>query len=461
VRRRDILLLCVVFVGPHALRRWEGGLPSDSVIYAAIARTMVDTGDWVDIRFGDEPHLKKPPLLFWLSALGMTLWGTDGTGARILPILCMLALACAVYLALDGLGYRRAGFWTAAILLVTRGFIRNSHLRMEPIICLLTACAVLGAVRARKQPWMLCSIGLAAGFGVLTKSVAGFWPLLAGLPAAVLLGPPRALRRPAFWLGLLGGTLVALPWYLAISLRHGPVFWNQFLGTQIWQRLSAEGGEFLYKPPTFYLGSFALNFLPGLPLLLGAAVQGLRGRLGMPRRLGTFLIIWTALAAAIPLVPRTKYARYLLHLYLPLGIYCGFFLASILPAAAEDTLKRRLRAGLVTAYLVLACLPVSIRGRDRTGVTELAPVFRQYAGRGYQTFLYKHKLSRTKAALIVYAGIYPHRIEEGADLDAIPRSLVVSREALPGRTPLVRSEHYRVYVAGRDPGGRTSGPGGG
>jgi hypothetical protein len=56
--------------------------------YAAVARQMVTTGDWITPRLDDTLFLNKPPLAFWLAAVSFETLGTArrgvpaGAGAR-------------------------------------------------------------------------------------------------------------------------------------------------------------------------------------------------------------------------------------------------------------------------------------------------------------------------------------------------------------------------------------------
>ena len=51
--------------------------------YAAIARAMLDGGDWLIPRLNGIPHFHKPPVAYWLSAGGMAALGANEWGARL------------------------------------------------------------------------------------------------------------------------------------------------------------------------------------------------------------------------------------------------------------------------------------------------------------------------------------------------------------------------------------------
>ena len=67
--------------------------------YAEMARKMLELGDFVVLHYTYEsPFWGKPPLSFWGSALGMSLFGVNEFGARIAPFVAGL-LVCALFFA--------------------------------------------------------------------------------------------------------------------------------------------------------------------------------------------------------------------------------------------------------------------------------------------------------------------------------------------------------------------------
>src|SRR5260370_22619032 len=50
---------------------------------AQIARTMLDSGDWVTARINGVIYLEKPPLKYWLIAISFRVFGVHDWAARI------------------------------------------------------------------------------------------------------------------------------------------------------------------------------------------------------------------------------------------------------------------------------------------------------------------------------------------------------------------------------------------
>src|SRR5437867_673923 len=59
-----------------------GMVGPDEPRYAAIARQMMATGDYITPRLNGNPWFEKPPLMYWLAAFGDRVFGINEAGAR-------------------------------------------------------------------------------------------------------------------------------------------------------------------------------------------------------------------------------------------------------------------------------------------------------------------------------------------------------------------------------------------
>src|ERR1700757_3741321 len=66
-----------------------GVIGPDEPRYAAIAREMARSGDWITPRLWGQPWFEKPALLYWMIASGFRL----GLGPELAPRLPVAALA--------------------------------------------------------------------------------------------------------------------------------------------------------------------------------------------------------------------------------------------------------------------------------------------------------------------------------------------------------------------------------
>jgi 4-amino-4-deoxy-L-arabinose transferase-like glycosyltransferase len=298
VRRRQVLLLTAVAAAVLFLwRLGSTGLVDETPpLFAASARAMAETGDWLIPRVNGLPRYDKPPLIYWAMGLlyalpGQELWNPLGTWAARLPS----ALSCgAVMLGLAATLLRwpqrperpALAALTAALayglspLVLLWGRIAVSDALFSGLLAgsLLLAWQTYAAPgRGWRSgwwwPWVL------QGLAVLTKGPVAV--LLLGLTLLLFgwfqgdLGALWRRLRPLPGLGITA--VVALPWYGAALLQEGEPFWNSFFGYHNLQRFTAVVNN--HQQPWWFFGVvLVIASLPVTPLLLLGLAQGL-GRL--------------------------------------------------------------------------------------------------------------------------------------------------------------------------------------
>src|ERR1700732_1015768 len=66
-------------------------------VQAQIARTMLESGDWVTARLDGVKYLEKSPLIYWMMAISHAVFGVHDWAARIPVALSAIALAWLVF----------------------------------------------------------------------------------------------------------------------------------------------------------------------------------------------------------------------------------------------------------------------------------------------------------------------------------------------------------------------------
>jgi 4-amino-4-deoxy-L-arabinose transferase-like glycosyltransferase len=209
-----------------------------------IARTMIESGDWVVPRHNGCIYVDKPPLFYWVTTLGLRMFGDAEFGARFGVALAGLGEVALIYLLGNLLYGRPAGLLGAAVLATSVGHLVFARLMMVDTLfatCLTATflCFALGCANERRRlPWWILS-GAAAGLAVLTKSLIGaVLPVVTIGLFVITTRQWRLLRQPAVAGAVLGFLVVALPWHIQMSLRvpgfAQHYFWNEqvlrFLG---------------------------------------------------------------------------------------------------------------------------------------------------------------------------------------------------------------------------------------
>src|SRR5258708_32908303 len=69
----------------------------DEPRYAAIARQMAQSGDWITPRLWGEPWFEKPALLYWMQGAAFRLGLSDDLAPRLPVALCSVACLIVFY----------------------------------------------------------------------------------------------------------------------------------------------------------------------------------------------------------------------------------------------------------------------------------------------------------------------------------------------------------------------------
>jgi 4-amino-4-deoxy-L-arabinose transferase-like glycosyltransferase len=303
----------------------------DEARFAQATKQMIDTGNYVDIRFQNQVRYKKPVGIYWLQAaavqtgraLGVphaltTIWLyrlpslLGATGAVLLTYWAALAFVS-----------RRAALLAALMMASSVLLGVEARLAKTDAMLLATCVAALGAMARcylamRQTPqgnagWLMPAIlWTAMAAGVLIKG-----PLILMFVALTAL-TLSILDRSARWIGALRPLagivwmlLLVLPWFVAITEKSGTAFFTDAAGHDMLAKVIG-GQETHGAPPGFYLLLFFLTFWPGAVLsgLAAPAVWKARREPGAQFLLAWLIPSWLVFEAAV-----TKLPHYVMPLY--------------------------------------------------------------------------------------------------------------------------------------------------
>lgn len=144
----------------------------DASQYAEISREMMKSGNYLQIFDRGNEYLDKPPLLFWLSAFSMSIFGVGNLGFKLPSILFALWSLFATYRLARNLYNDTTGRIAALILATCQGlWLMTNDIRCDTILmsCTVTAIWMLQEWRdSRKLLWML-GAAVFIGLGMMTK----------------------------------------------------------------------------------------------------------------------------------------------------------------------------------------------------------------------------------------------------------------------------------------------------
>ncbi len=234
----DYLVIAVLAALSYALFFYGLGsiglVGPDEPRYAAIAREMLITGDYITPRLYGMPWFEKPPLMYWLAALGHKLFGISEAGARFPSALSATLCLFLIYWCGRKFWDRAVGFLSALVLATSIGlfaFARAASMDMLLTTCLTAALVffLIGVndTTPRRRTWF-CAFYASLGLGILAKG-----PIALVLPALSLTGFILLRGRWNEWrnwypLRSWITFAIAAPWYLVCTILNGRTFLQTF-----------------------------------------------------------------------------------------------------------------------------------------------------------------------------------------------------------------------------------------
>ena len=256
-------------------------LDRDEPRYTQATKQMVETGDYVRIRFQDAPRHKKPIGIHWLQAASVWVSG-EGNQAPLwvyrIPSLigAIAAVLLTIWMARAFLSPTHAVL-AGALLGATVIVGVEARLAKTDAMLLATVVLMQGALArvwlSQARTWaapVTFWVGLA--LGILVKGPIA--PMVAVLTVAVLAwrsgrGLLPRLRPLA---GLVILAAICLPWFVAIWRATDGAFFTTALGTDFLGK-AATGQEGHWAPPLTHLAFFFVVAWPLAPFVL-ASLRG-------------------------------------------------------------------------------------------------------------------------------------------------------------------------------------------
>lgn len=332
---------------------------------AEVAREMLASGDWLTPHYDTFTYLDKPAVFFWMVAAAFRVGGISEGAARAPSALMALATLFLTWLLARRMFGKtvatRAGVVLATCPLVI-AFARLVIFDMTLTFLVVAAmtCFWVAEREDFRHAWLDVLMFAAMGVATITKGPVGFLlPLLSILVYAALGGRVRELRRLHWALGVAVFLAAALPWFIAVSIRH-PEFPRYALWQESLVRFTAghvrRGGGIFYYLPVFLAG-----FFPWSLFIVFAGAARLRAwrALRMEKNRATlFLLSWVLLIFVFFTISHSKLPGYFLPATIPLSILMARAWEEV-GGIAESRAPDWLRAGFATLLgvgLVLAIL---------------------------------------------------------------------------------------------------------
>ncbi len=294
-RKYDLKVLIYISLFGGILFIWglgDSGLIDETPVkFAAAARSMSVTGNWLTPISNGIPRFDKPPLTYWLMGLmysipGQSSWDALGSFSARFPsafssLLLMIVLGDTLmrWPQKNTLAPRRTAVVTALSFALSPFVMIWSRIAVsDALLCGTLGIAMLFQWRCYVKPcrnswiypWIILSLAVLVK-GPVAIVLMLFSLLLFGIFQRDLGRLIRVLK-PGY--GMIITLLISLPWFFAEYLIEGKVFVDSFFGYHNFQRFitvvnSHQGNIF------FFLLMLVIASIPFTPLLLLGIWNGL------------------------------------------------------------------------------------------------------------------------------------------------------------------------------------------
>ena len=333
----------------------------DEPLYARAAVEMAQTSSWLVPSFNGEVFAHKPPLIFWLMAFSVRIFGVNEFAVRIVSTVCLAGTGWLTFLIGRRLFGERAGFWAMSVFLTSlMSMYLGAAALLEALLLLWITWAIWAFVellyRPRRWPVLIPVFGIALALSQLTKGPVG--PAVVG---ALVVTTCWFSRKgiPLCWSHYLGLVFAAaaslgvfLLWAIPANAASGGEMTRMGLMTHVVGRalhpMEGHGGRGVagyLATLLIYVPVVVAGFFPWTLHLPGAVSVLASGRIGS-RLARTILWAWIGPAFLIFTVSATKLPHYIFPIFPALALATGAGLDAFLDGRLSGNDRVWFRRGI-------------------------------------------------------------------------------------------------------------------
>ena len=451
--RRHVLIAWSALLLAYALGACVPVMDVDAAQYASMSAQMEREGNWLQVFDREVSYLDKPPLLFWLSALSLKLFGLVPWAYKLPSILFALAGCWAVFKFMR-LHHDARTAHTAALVYGTSVAMlqMTNDVRCDTLLTSNVMLSIWAGMAWLKERRMY-HLGLAAAFiglAMLAKGPIGFVvPLLAIGGHAAITGQWLALRNVRLLLvPAIIGTLL-LPMCIGLYEQHGLhgisfYFWEQSFG-----RITGANRWRDDSTGLFFLHTFLWVALPWTLFVLRDLLGGIVGILRRKRVLPEY--------ASLCGVALTVIALSFSHYKLPHYLFVIMPLVAVMAARALCGAHGRVLAmvqfaialliGAVALWLAFVSLPVPVPVWACILVACVVVAIVVYLrGSGWSRAFWPTQIAAIGTALVINGQIYPEllKYQAGSEVGIKVRELGIKETDLMNLATLSRALDFHA-----------------
>jgi 4-amino-4-deoxy-L-arabinose transferase-like glycosyltransferase len=310
----------------------------DEGMHAAIAQTMLLSGDWVTPVFNGEAFFDKPVLFNWLNAIAFKLYGFTELAARLPAAFAGLGCVILVWQLGRQLYGERAAFLAGLVLATSLEFTILSRVVQYDIpftffVTLTLFFFAKGVLGDTNRRIYFLGFYAAAGLAVLTKGPIGL--IIPGMVVFIYLVSTRRLgllKEMQILPGIIVFMTIVTPWFVLMERANEGYLEYFILKQHLGNFLGGEGAMKPRHPEPFYyyVPILLAGLLPWSALLPQSIARGWQYNRQNDNGLSRFLVIWVLATFVFFSAATSKLSTYLLPVFPPCALLIGCYLSEFI-----------------------------------------------------------------------------------------------------------------------------------
>lgn len=349
-------------------------LEPDGALYACIAKTMAQTGDFVNLYAVGRDWLDKPHFPFWVTAVSYLIFGVNTFAYKFPALLFFLGSVVYTYHFVR-LSYSRLTAQIASLILLTafHGVLSNSDVRAEPYLTLLVIGPVYHFYRVflGARFYHIVLGAFLTGCALMTKGLFVLVPIGAGLVLHwMLTNNWRELLKLRWYVAVVLSFVFTMPeiycLYKQFDLHpEKVVFDNTNVSGIRFFFWDSQFGRFFNTGPIkgagdkfFFVHTLLWAFLPwSLPLYLGVGniIRSILKRVELPEYISLGSGLATFLMFSLSGFQLPHYLNIVFPFY---AVIAAQFLVSLKPTTLRRWTIAQTVIGVLLVVLIIGVLVV-------------------------------------------------------------------------------------------------------
>jgi 4-amino-4-deoxy-L-arabinose transferase-like glycosyltransferase len=326
-----ILFMALAFIWLFG-NNWVSFWDQDEAAYAGFAKTMIETGNWLQPDFMWSEVHRKPPLHFWNIAISYKIFGINEFAVRFPSVVFILGTIALIYLVGKDFFGEKMAFYAALILstsilvpALAKVSVTDATLLFFKTLC---AFSILKVLIFRNKWWVLL-FWIGFSLALLTKGppiiiFTGFFVLI-----LLLFHPNRKnfiLFHPWFFM-----PLAFLPLYIwgywCMQTPDGKIFITWMID---WYILKRVGGSVFGQtgPPGTHLLGLLVFFIPYFVFFPKAIAHAIKNLFNKEKNMLFIASAWFVSAWFLYEITPSKLPAYVIAAHVPLSLFIAYLLAN-------------------------------------------------------------------------------------------------------------------------------------